>query len=94
MSTLAVWKFASCDGCQLSILDCEEELLPLAGDRRRRLSPAIPQCGPTGSSGCPVATSGAGLLLVLALATGLQLFLGLRAGRQLHDEGGRPIMPR
>jgi coenzyme F420-reducing hydrogenase gamma subunit len=30
--TLAVWKFASCDGCQLSILDCEEELLPLAGE--------------------------------------------------------------
>ena len=29
--SLAVWKFASCDGCQLSILDCEEELLPLAG---------------------------------------------------------------
>jgi coenzyme F420-reducing hydrogenase gamma subunit len=28
--TLAVWKFASCDGCQLSILDCEDELLPLA----------------------------------------------------------------
>jgi coenzyme F420-reducing hydrogenase gamma subunit len=28
--TLAVWKFASCDGCQLSILDCEEELLALA----------------------------------------------------------------
>ncbi len=27
---LAVWKFASCDGCQLSILDCEEDLLPLA----------------------------------------------------------------
>src|SRR5579862_2209558 len=27
--TLAVWKFASCDGCQLSILDCEEELLAL-----------------------------------------------------------------
>ncbi len=25
--TLAVWKFASCDGCQLSLLDCEEELL-------------------------------------------------------------------
>ena len=21
--TLAVWKFASCDGCQLSLLDCE-----------------------------------------------------------------------
>ncbi len=27
---LAVWKFASCDGCQLSLLDCEEELLPLS----------------------------------------------------------------
>ena len=25
--TLAVWKFASCDGCQLSLLDCEMELL-------------------------------------------------------------------
>jgi coenzyme F420-reducing hydrogenase gamma subunit len=25
--TLAVWKFASCDGCQLSLLDCERELL-------------------------------------------------------------------
>ena len=25
--TLAVWKFASCDGCQLSLLDCEDELL-------------------------------------------------------------------
>jgi coenzyme F420-reducing hydrogenase gamma subunit len=29
--TLAVWKFASCDGCQLSLLDCEEELLAIAG---------------------------------------------------------------
>lgn len=28
---LAVWKFASCDGCQLSLLDCEDELLALAG---------------------------------------------------------------
>jgi coenzyme F420-reducing hydrogenase gamma subunit len=28
--TLAVWKYASCDGCQLSLLDCEEDLLPLA----------------------------------------------------------------
>ncbi len=27
---LAVWKFASCDGCQLSILDLEDELLTLA----------------------------------------------------------------
>jgi coenzyme F420-reducing hydrogenase gamma subunit len=29
--TLAVWKFASCDGCQLSLLDCEDELLALTG---------------------------------------------------------------
>jgi len=28
---LAVWKFASCDGCQLSLLDCEDHLLALAG---------------------------------------------------------------
>jgi coenzyme F420-reducing hydrogenase gamma subunit len=27
---VAVWKFASCDGCQLSILSCEDELLTLA----------------------------------------------------------------
>ncbi len=27
---LSVWKFASCDGCQLSLLDCEEELLAIA----------------------------------------------------------------
>lgn len=29
--TLAVWKFASCDGCQLSLLDCEDELLAVTG---------------------------------------------------------------
>ncbi len=29
--TLAVFKFASCDGCQLSLLDCEDELLAIAG---------------------------------------------------------------
>jgi sulfhydrogenase subunit delta len=28
---LSVWKFASCDGCQLSLLDCEDELLTVAG---------------------------------------------------------------
>ena len=28
---LAVYKFASCDGCQLSLLDCEDELLTVAG---------------------------------------------------------------
>ena len=27
---LAVWKFASCDGCQLTLLDCRDELLALA----------------------------------------------------------------
>ena len=26
---IAVWKFSSCDGCQLSLLDCENELLAL-----------------------------------------------------------------
>lgn len=29
---LAVWKFASCDGCQLSLLDLEDELLAMAGE--------------------------------------------------------------
>jgi coenzyme F420-reducing hydrogenase gamma subunit len=29
---LAVWKFASCDGCQLSLLDCEDELLGLVDE--------------------------------------------------------------
>ncbi len=28
---IAVWKFASCDGCQLSLLDCEDELLDVVG---------------------------------------------------------------
>ncbi|GAB7035488.1 oxidoreductase [Streptomyces sp. NPDC021749] len=28
---LGVWKFASCDGCQLTLLDCEDELLGIAG---------------------------------------------------------------
>ncbi|MEJ2681340.1 MAG: oxidoreductase [Gammaproteobacteria bacterium] len=27
---VAVWKFTSCDGCQLSLLDCEDELLTIA----------------------------------------------------------------
>lgn len=27
---VAVWKFASCDGCQLSLLDCEDELLAVS----------------------------------------------------------------
>jgi len=29
---LGVWKFSSCDGCQLSILDCEDELLSVADE--------------------------------------------------------------
>jgi coenzyme F420-reducing hydrogenase gamma subunit len=29
---LAVFKFASCDGCQLTLLDCEDELLAVAGE--------------------------------------------------------------
>jgi coenzyme F420-reducing hydrogenase gamma subunit len=32
VKSLAVWKLASCDGCQLSLLDCEDELLALAGE--------------------------------------------------------------
>ena len=27
---LAIYKFSSCDGCQLSLLDCEDELLEIA----------------------------------------------------------------
>jgi sulfhydrogenase subunit delta len=29
---LAVWKLASCDGCQLTLLDCEDQLLALAAE--------------------------------------------------------------
>jgi sulfhydrogenase subunit delta len=29
---VAVWKFASCDGCQLSLLSAEDELLAIAGE--------------------------------------------------------------
>lgn len=28
---LAVWKFASCDGCQLTLLDAEDQLIEIAG---------------------------------------------------------------
>ncbi len=30
--TLAVWKFSSCDGCQLTLLDCEDELLTVTDE--------------------------------------------------------------
>jgi coenzyme F420-reducing hydrogenase gamma subunit len=36
---VAVWKFASCDGCQLTLLDCEDELLALAGEIEIALFP-------------------------------------------------------
>ena len=43
--TLAVWKFASCDGCQLNFLDLEDELLVLSQtlriDRFTEMSSAI-----------------------------------------------------
>lgn len=29
---LAVWKFTGCDGCQLTLLDCEDDLLAIAGE--------------------------------------------------------------
>ena len=32
--SIAVWKFASCDGCQLALLSAEDELLTLAGEVR------------------------------------------------------------
>ncbi len=51
--TLAVWKFSSCDGCQLSLLDCEDELLALADRLADRLLPggaaARPSRAPTTS---------------------------------------------
>lgn len=34
LPTLAVYKLASCDGCQLTLLNCEDELLALAGQVR------------------------------------------------------------
>ncbi len=45
--TVAVYKFSSCDGCQLSILNLEDELLDLVGaieiayflEARRRILP-------------------------------------------------------
>ena len=37
---LAVWKFASCDGCQLSLLDCEDET---ARGRRRGRDRLLPR---------------------------------------------------
>ena len=45
---LAVWKFASCDGCQLSLLDCEDELLTWRRKSRSPISPKLRAPCPTG----------------------------------------------
>ncbi|MEV7871578.1 oxidoreductase [Streptomyces sp. NPDC088124] len=55
--TLAVWKFASCDGCQLTLLDCEDELLPLSG--RVRIAHFLELSGTEGADG-PAALAGTG----------------------------------
>ena len=46
---LAVYKFASCDGCQLSLLDCEDELLTIAesGLDKDQLTPEAKKVGIT-----------------------------------------------
>lgn len=45
---IAVWKFASCDGCQLSLLDCEDELLALGAEVT---FVHFPEAGPVGPEG-------------------------------------------
>jgi len=40
---LAVWKFASCDGCQLSLLDCEDELLSSSAPSKSPISRSYPR---------------------------------------------------
>ncbi|MFJ9346402.1 oxidoreductase [Streptomyces sp. NPDC101237] len=57
--TLAVWKFASCDGCQLTLLDCEDELLALAD--RVRIDHFVEMTSAEGGSGGePVRHAGRG----------------------------------
>ena len=45
---LAVWKFASCDGCQLTLLDCEDELLAVADAIGIAYFPEATRAAPTG----------------------------------------------
>lgn len=45
---LAVWKFASCDGCQLSLLDCENDLLAIADAVDIAYFPEAIRATPTG----------------------------------------------
>ncbi|MGW2512256.1 NADH-quinone oxidoreductase subunit B family protein [Streptomyces scopuliridis] len=54
---LAVWRFASCDGCQLTLLDCEDELLPLSG--RVRIAHFLEMSGEEDPDG-PATLAGAG----------------------------------
>ena len=46
--TLAVWKFASCDGCQLTLLNCEEELLAVTERVTVAYFPEAPRAGVAG----------------------------------------------
>lgn len=46
--TLAVWKFASCDGCQLTLLDCERELPALLGALRIASFPEVTRAAGAG----------------------------------------------
>jgi sulfhydrogenase subunit delta len=52
LPTLAVWKFSSCDGCQLTLLDCEDELLQIDKIRevreQSRVLIAIGACATSG----------------------------------------------
>ncbi len=45
---LGVWKFASCDGCQLTLLDCEDELLAVADAVEIAYFPEATRAEPTG----------------------------------------------
>ena len=45
---LAVWKFASCDGCQLTFLDCEDELLAVADAIDIAYFPEATRAAPSG----------------------------------------------
>ncbi|MET8451837.1 oxidoreductase [Streptomyces sp. NPDC005209] len=56
--TLAVWKFASCDGCQLTLLDCEDELLGLT--ERVRVEHFLEMSGAEGPGGGRAELAGRG----------------------------------
>ncbi|MGW7527991.1 NADH-quinone oxidoreductase subunit B family protein [Streptomyces sp. NPDC054783] len=55
---LAVWKFASCDGCQLTLLDCEDELLGLT--ERVRIDHFLEMTPVEGADGGPARLEGRG----------------------------------